>query len=139
MMTIVYTGSFFNDWYTHTINIIPSSLDTLTSVMTHENACLQCFSRIITILWIFGSLVLAAGYCGLLKGNMMKPPLTKPINTLNDLLESGLSPEMVGYDEYEAPMLFDKDPLVKSIYDSRIEIEYEMEPKVKKNLKNLGH
>ena len=87
-------------------------------------------------MWIFGSLVLAAGYCGLLKGNMMKPPLTKPINTLSDLLESDLPPVIVGYDEYEAPMLYDEDPIVKSVYERRKEIEFEIEPKVKENFIN---
>ena len=87
-------------------------------------------------MWISGAFVLAAGYCGLLKGSMMSPPLTKPINTLNDLLESDLQPVIVGYDEYEAPMLFDDDPIVKSVYESRKEIEFEIEPKVKENFIN---
>ena len=90
-------------------------------------------------MWATGAFVLATAYCGLLKGNMMSPPLTKPINTLSDLLESDLPPVMVGYDEYEAPMLYDEDPIVKSVHERRKEIEFEMVPKVKENFINYDY
>ena len=86
--------------------------------------------RIIIAAWIFGSLILAAGYCGMLKAAMMSPALTNPINTLQDLLESGLRPEMAEVAEYEGAISTNQDPLVKALYDTRIEIEFQIEPKV---------
>ena len=51
-----------------------------------------------------------------------------------DLLESGLRPEMAQVAEYEGAISTNQDPLVKAVYDNRIEIEFEIEPKVRMKL-----
>ena len=89
------------------------------------------FLRTVVAVWILGTLVLASGYCGMLKAAMTRPALTNPINSFMDLLESGLRPEMAQVAEYEGAISTNQDPLVKAVYDSRIEIEFEIEPKVR--------
>ena len=92
------------------------------------------FLRTVVSVWILGTLVLASAYCGMLKAAMTRPALTNPINSFMDLLESGLRPEMAQVAEYEGAISTNQDPLVKAVYDSRIEIEFEIEPKVRMKL-----
>jgi hypothetical protein len=62
---------------------------------------------------------------------MTTPTYTNPINTLSEVLESGLPWGMVLYGEEEEEMMAKStDPVIKRIWNEKIVTEYAPTPKV---------
>ena len=66
-------------------------------------------------------MIITAAYSGTLKAFLMKAELTKPISTVEELVESGLSWEMVLYEEdVETELSLSKDPILKKFWDKKV-------------------
>ena len=68
---------------------------------------------------------------------MTLPTYSQPINTLQEVLESGLPVEIVDYVEYEGSFSQnEEDPVVKKIYNNRVKKEFSQFIEVNKNCRN---
>ena len=92
--------------------------------ITPSSTFCYSFFRWLIAAWITASVILSAGYSGMLKAAMTKPIYTNPISTLNDVVESNLQVEIVDYVEYEGSFSQNQDPIVKQIYDKRVKKEF---------------
>ena len=64
-------------------------------------------------------------YSGMLKAQLITPVYEPPINTLHDIIKSGLPVEIVDYVEYEGSFSQNRDdPNVAKIFDNRIDKEF---------------
>ena len=89
--------------------------------------------RWVIAVWSLYCLVISSAYAGNLMAFMTTPSFTYPINTLRQVLESGLPWAMVLYGEEEEEMMENsKDPVIKEIWDNKIVEEYAPTPKVRK-------
>ena len=83
--------------------------------------------------WVLYCLVASSSYAGNLKAFLTTPSFTKPINTLAEVLASGLPWGMVLYGEEEEEMMAQsEDPVVRRIWQEKIVTEYSPTPKVRK-------
>ena len=84
----------------------------------------HCF-RFLLALWLFFCLIICSIYSGALKSQMAVPQLTKPIDTIHDIYESGLPVEMVDYGDHgPLDMSRSSDPIVRHIHANRIIKEF---------------
>ena len=83
--------------------------------------------------WVLYCLVASSSYAGNLKAFLTTPSFTKSINTLAEVLASGLPWGMVLYGEEEEEMMAQsEDPVVRRIWQEKIVTEYSPTPKVRK-------
>ena len=77
-------------------------------------------------------MVIGASYTGNLRAFLITPTLTKPINTLAEVVESGLEWGMVMYGEEEERMMAEStDPVISTIWRDKIEEPYRPIPPVR--------
>ena len=82
-------------------------------------------------MWLIYCIVISSSYAGNLMAFMTTPSLTSPIDTLKQVLDSGLSWAMVLYGEEEEEMMQKStDPVIKRIWDEKMVEEYAPSPKV---------
>ena len=76
-------------------------------------------------------MVLANAYGGSLKAWLTYPARTEPIDTFEDILDSGLPWGMVLYGEQEEQILEEsQDPIKKAIWEGKVVEEYSPTPKL---------
>ena len=81
-------------------------------------------------MWLIYCIVISSSYAGNLMAFMTTPSLTSPIDTLKQVLDSGLSWAMVLYGEEEEEMMQKSaDPVIKRIWDEKMVEEYAPSPK----------
>ena len=96
-----------------------------------ENVCniwkQQGFAlRFILGTWIICSLILTASFGGNLRAFLTKPKYEKPIDTLSDLLESGMKWDMILYgEEIEHEMASSADPIIKEVWNGKELAEFD--------------
>ena len=74
---------------------------------------------------------MGAAYCGNLKAHLTTPSFSKPINSLADVVESGLEWGMVMYGEEEERMMAEStDPVISTIWRDKVEEPYRSNPPV---------
>ena len=78
-------------------------------------------SRFLLALWLWFCLIICTAYSGVLKSQMAVPQYTKPIDTIQDIYDSGLPVEMVDYGDH-GPLTMSRslDPIVKHVYENRV-------------------
>ena len=87
--------------------------------------------RVVIAVWILYCLVIGSSYTGNLRAFLITPTFTKPINTLKEVVESGLEWGMVMYGEEEERMMAQsKDPVISAIWKYKIEEPYRPTPPV---------
>ena len=75
---------------------------------------------------------MSSSYSGNLKAHLTTPTFTKPINSLADVIESGLEWGMVMYGEEEERMMAEStDPVISTIWRDKIEEPYRPIPPVR--------
>ena len=80
-------------------------------------------------------MVIGSSYTGNLKAHLTTPTFTKPINTLKEVVESGLEWGMVMYGEEEERMMAQsKDPVISAIWKYKVEEPYRSVPPVNLNV-----
>lgn len=85
--------------------------------------------------WMLFCLVVTASYAGNLKAFLTTPAFTTPINTLKEVVDSGLPWGMVLYGEEEEEMMArSTDPVIKTIWNDKYVAEYSPTPKVKQEV-----
>lgn len=76
-------------------------------------------------------LVIASSYSGNLKAFLTTPKYTKSLRSLEEIVNSGLRWEMVDYaNEDAAIMSTSTDPVIRTIWDDKVEIGYAPTPDV---------
>jgi len=76
-------------------------------------------------------LIISACYAGNLKAFLTTPAYTTPINTLADVVKSGLPWGMVLYGEEEQEMMAEStDPIISTIWNKKYVAEYAPTPQV---------
>ncbi len=87
--------------------------------------------RFLLGIWILTVMVISASYSGELKAYLTRSDYTKPINTLVDLIASGLLWQMVLYGEdFETVMATTDDPVLKRIWKHKMVVEFAANPDV---------
>ena len=82
--------------------------------------------RCVCGVWMLASLILTQAYSGTLKAYLTNPGLTAPIGTVDQLLESGLSWEMVLYGEdVETELSESEAPVLKAFWDEKVIVPHE--------------
>ena len=77
-------------------------------------------------------MVIGASYTGNLRAFLITPTLTNPINTLKEVVESGLEWGMVMYGEEEERMMAQStDPVISAIWKYKVEEPYRSIPPVR--------
>jgi hypothetical protein len=85
----------------------------------------------VVAVWLLYCVVIGACYSGELKAYMTTPTYTSQIKTLSEVIDSGLTWQMVMYgEEEEARMAVSTDPIIKKIWDDKIVVEYSSTPMV---------
>lgn len=81
--------------------------------------------RLLLAFWLFFCLIISAAYSGVLKSQMAVPQLTKSIDTMHDIFESGLPVEMVDFGDLgPLDMRRSPDPIVRHIHENRVVKEF---------------
>ena len=81
--------------------------------------------RFLLAFWLFFCLIISAAYSGVMKSQMAVPQLTKTIDTMHDIYESGLPVEMVDYGDLGPLALWrSSDPIVRHIHENRVIKEF---------------
>ena len=76
-------------------------------------------SRIVIGVWIIYCLIISSAYSGNLKAYLTTPMYSDPINSLKDVVESGLPWGMVLYGEDEERLMQQsQDPIIQTIWIS---------------------
>ncbi len=76
-------------------------------------------------------MIVSASYAGNLKAYLTTPAFTSPINTLAEVLKSGLPWQMVLYGEEEEEMMAQsQDSVIKAIWTGKQVVDYAPTPKV---------
>ena len=87
--------------------------------------------RAVIAVWILYCLVIGSSYTGNLKAHLTTPTFTQPINSLAEVIESGLEWGMVMYGEEEERMMAQStDPVISTIWKYKIEEPYRPIPPV---------
>ena len=74
---------------------------------------------------------MSSSYAGNLKSFLTNPLLTKPISTLQQVIDSGLPWGMVLYGEEEEEMMAEStDPVIQTIWREKIVTPYSPTPQV---------
>lgn len=75
--------------------------------------------------------MVASSYSGNLKSHLMKPSFTEPIDTLKDVVDSGLPWAMVTYGgEAEGHLNRSGDQTLRMIWDNKIDVPFSYDPDV---------
>ena len=75
--------------------------------------------------WILSALITAAAYGGTLRAFLLKPEFSSPINTLQEVVESGLPWNFVLYgDEFETLLAKQEDEVTRQFWDEKEVVEY---------------
>ena len=87
--------------------------------------------RVVIAVWILYCLVIGSSYTGNLRAFLITPSFTDPINTLKEVVESGLEWGMVMYGEEEERMMAQStDPVISAIWKYKVEEPYRPTPPV---------
>ena len=71
-------------------------------------------------IWILYCFVITSSYTGALRAFLITPVFTKPINTLTEVVESGLEWGMILYgEEEERQMAASTDPVISKIWNEK--------------------
>ena len=82
--------------------------------------------RITIAIWILYSLVITSSYMGNLRAFLITPTFTEPINTLAEVIESGLEWGLVLYgEEEEIQMAQSTDPVISKIWKDKTVVPLE--------------
>lgn len=66
------------------------------------------------------SIVVTVSYGGSLKAYLTEPPLTAPLRTLQEVVDSGLSWDFVPYgEEVEHELARSEDPVIRKFWDKK--------------------
>ncbi len=80
-------------------------------------------SRLFIGVWLWSAFLLTAGYGGNLRAFLMNPPLEDPIDSLQEVADSGLPWEMGIYGEdVEMEMARSEDPLMRTIWEGKVPV-----------------
>ena len=88
--------------------------------------------RIVIGVWIIYCLIISSAYSGNLKAFLTTPSFSDPMNSLKDVVESGLPWGMVLYGEDEERLMQQsQDPIIQTIWREKIEEPYRPVPPVR--------
>ena len=91
--------------------------------------------RIVIGVWIIYCLIISSAYSGNLKAFLTTPSFSDPMNSLKDVVESGLPWGMVLYGEDEERLMQQsQDPIIQTIWREKIEEPYRPVPPVRFNI-----
>ncbi len=91
---------------------------------------LTFLSRFFLGLWLLYSLVVTASYGGLLVASSLRPEFTRPVESMADVIESGLPWRYVRYyiDFWDEMFRQSQDPTVREFWEGKTFVEYDAFP-----------
>ncbi len=93
------------------------------------HSCERLNSRVILSVWILYAFLLTAGYGGSLRAFFLRPEYRDPIDTMEDIVESGLPWKIVLYGvELDNYLETSQDPVVRKFWEGKTVIPYDEFP-----------